>query len=186
MGTTVRECADTPASQTVWRALFESLTRRFHAGVCNYLCWLSRDAALAEDLTQETFMRIWQHPPELRGDRALRAWIFRLARNEYLQHRRRAGLDTVALEDGTEAEMIDWQTPGPQAKLEHAEFVRQVHRAVDLLRDPYREVILLHNLEGLSLLEVAKVLEVPLGTVKSRRAKALVLLRDLMAKEAKR
>jgi RNA polymerase sigma-70 factor (ECF subfamily) len=183
MGTTVGECVEAPAADTAWRTLFESLARRFYTGVCNYLCWLSRDAVLAEDLTQETFMRIWQHPPELRGGRQLRAWIFRLARNEYLQHRRRAGLDTVALEDGTEAEMTDWQTPGPQAKLEQAEFARRVHRAVDLLRDPYREVILLHNLEGLPLREVAEVLGVPLGTVKSRRAKALVLLRDLMAKE---
>lgn len=187
MGTTARECADAPPRTAKWQASFESLARRFYPGVYNYLCWLSRDTVLAEDVTQETFMRVWQHPPELRGNRALKAWIFRVARNEYLQHRRRAGLDTIALEECDDAEAIDWSAPSPQVLLERAELCQAVRAAVEGLPDLYREVIVLHNLDELSLTEVAQVLAIPVGTVKSRRAKAFVTLRNLLSEmEARR
>jgi RNA polymerase sigma-70 factor (ECF subfamily) len=162
------------------KSLFEGLARRFYAGVYNYLCWVSRDKGLAEDLTQETFMRIWQHPPEMRGERALKSWVFRVARNEYLQHRRRVGLETVTLDDGTEIEGVILSGPGPQLSLERQALRRAVRGAVEKLPDPYREVVVLHNLEGLSLSQIAEVLGIPVGTVKSRRAKALSLLRELL------
>jgi RNA polymerase sigma-70 factor (ECF subfamily) len=164
------------------RALFERLARRYYAGVYSYLRWLSREDALAEDLTQETFMQIWQHPPEVRGEGALRAWVYRIARNQYLQHRRRAGLETVALDDAEDA-APDLSTPGPELRLEHEELCRAVRGAVEKLPDLYREVIVLHNLEGFSLHQVAAVLDLPTGTVKSRRAKAFVMLRELLRQE---
>ena len=182
MGTTAREVtAGNPAAKQ--QAVFERLARRFYAGVYNYLCWICRDAALAEDLTQETFMQIWQHPPELRNERALKAWVFRVARNEYLQHRRRAGIDTVVLQDCAEASRADATAPDPQLQLERDALRRAVRAAVDKLPDYYREVIVLHNLEGLSLGQIADVLEIPEGTVKSRRAKALSKLRHLLQEQ---
>jgi len=161
------------------RASFEALARRFYAGVYSYLCWISRDAGLAEDLTQEAFMQIWQHPPEFRGDRALKAWVYRIARNQYLQHRRRAGRDTVALDECAEFEPAD-AARNPQAALERDQLRGAVREALGKLPDGYREVIVLHNLEGLSLAQVAAVLEIPKGTVKSRRAKAFAMLRHLL------
>jgi RNA polymerase sigma-70 factor (ECF subfamily) len=163
------------------RALFERLARRYYAGVYSSLRWLGRDDALAEDLTQETFMQIWQHPPEVRGEGALRAWVYKIARNQYLQHRRRAGLETVAL-DGAD-DTADLSTPGPELHLEHEEQFRAVHVVVEKLPDHYREVIVLHNLEGLSLDQVSAVLDIPIGTVKSRRAKAFRKLRELLQQE---
>ena len=165
------------------RALFEGMARRFYAGVYNYLCWLSRDTGLAEDLTQETFMQIWQHPPELRGARALKTWVYRVARNQYLQHRRRAGLETIAFEDCEAAQMTYASAADPQLRLEKEQLRRAVRRAVQALPEPYREVIVLHNVEGLSLGHVAEVLELPKGTVKSRRAKAFSMLRRLLGKQ---
>jgi len=162
-----------------WRAQFERLARRYHAGVYNYLCWIARDRTLAEDLTQETFVKVWQHPPEARGERAMKAWIYRIARNEYLQYRRRAGLTTVALEECAENAVMD-TAPAPQVELERRDSSDRVHDAVEGLPDLYREVIVLHNLEGLSLRQVAAALEVPLGTVKSRRARAFERLRGLL------
>jgi RNA polymerase sigma-70 factor (ECF subfamily) len=180
MSTTAREAAIAAKRVARERSFFEALARRFYTGVYNYLCWISRDAGLAEDLTQETFMQIWQHPPEMRGERALKAWVFRVARNEYLQHRRRAGLDTMAFGDCAEADLADVSSADPQLSLEREDLLRAVRGAVEKLPDQYREVIVLHNLEGLSLGQIAEVLEIPVGTVKSRRAKALSMLRHLL------
>jgi len=165
------------------RALYERLARGFYAGVHNYLCWLSQDVGLAEDLTQETFMQIWQHPPELRGERALRAWVFRVARNQYLQHHRRTRGRTVALDDCADVEHVDWASPDPQVRLEREDLREALRSLLERLPDIYREVIVLHNLEDLSLGQVAEVLEIPKGTVKSRRAKAFSMLRHLLQEQ---
>ena len=183
MSTTARENARVARQAAKWQAEFQSLARRFYAGVYNYLCYVSRDAGLAEDLTQETFMRIWQNPPELRDKGALRAWVYRVARNEFLQHRRRAGLSIVAFDDCPEAEHFEAVAADPQARLEIQNLCLAVRRAVGMLPDLYREVIVLHNLEQLSLAQIAQVLEVPVGTVKSRRAKAFSALRHLLQEE---
>jgi len=192
MSTKAREGADAPTASPDRlerraarnQARFESLAGRFYAGVYNYLCWISRDRGLAEDLTQETFMRIWQHPPELRNQRALKAWVFRVARNEYLQQRRRAGLDTVTFEECGEAVQVDSGSPSPQQSLERKDLCRAVRDAVEKLPDECREAIVLHNLEHLSLAQTAEVLGVPIGTVKSRRARAFSTLRHLLQEEA--
>jgi RNA polymerase sigma-70 factor (ECF subfamily) len=165
------------------RALYERLARRFYAGVYNYLCWISRDTALAEDLTQETFMRVWQNLPEVRSERAVKVWVYRVARNQYLQHRRQGGLKTVALEDCAEA--ADSRTPGPELALERRDLCQAVRAAVDELPDACREVIVLHNLEGFPLAQVADVLQVPIGTVKSRRGRAFQMLRELLQEVAR-
>jgi len=180
MNTTARVERDAKRRVEKQRASFEALARRFYAGVFNYLCWIGRDVGLAEDLTQEAYMQIWQHPPEVRGDRALKAWVYRVARNQYLQHRRRAGLDTVALDDCPEFAQTDCASASPQLTLEREQLREAVRGALARLPDGYREVIVLHNLEGLSLAQVAEVLAIPRGTVKSRRAKAFSLLRHLL------
>ncbi len=172
-----------PRAATKQQRLFEDLARRFYAGVYNYLRWISRDAALAEDLTQETFMQVWQHLADMRDRKAARAWVYRIARNQFLQHRRRTGGDTAALEDCALADRADPQALSPQHSLEREELQAAVRLAVDKLPDAHREVVVLHNLEGLSLAQVAQVLEVPLGTVKSRRAKAFAALRHLLRRE---
>jgi len=184
MSSTTRESAEATSAPAGNRRLFESLARRFYTRVYNYLCWISRDRHLAEDLTQETFMQIWQHPPEMRGHRALRAWVYRVARNQYLQHRRRAGLETVSLEDCREPEAAGPSDTESLLRLERDELRRLVQKALQELPDAYREVIVLHNLEGLSLAQVAHVLQAPVGTVKSRRAKAFRRLRELLQEVA--
>jgi RNA polymerase sigma-70 factor, ECF subfamily len=160
---------------------YEQTARQYHAGMYNYLFWLCRDRELAADLTQETFLKLWRNPPELRGGPALKAWLFKVARNEFLQHRRRAGLETLALEDCPEPETSAGEIPSLQALFEVKELVTAVSGAIGRLPDGYREVIVLHNQEGLTLEEVGTILEIPLGTVKSRRAKAFELLRRMLA-----
>jgi len=164
---------------------YERLARRFYAGVYNYLRWLSRDGDLARDLTQETFVQVWRHLAELRREQAAEAWIYRVARNEYLQHRRRSGLETVSLDDCAEADLAGCTGLDSHVQLER-QWVRQaVRSAADGLPAGYREVIALHSLEGLSISRVAQLLGIPEGTVKSRLSKAFALLRHKLAAEVK-
>jgi RNA polymerase sigma-70 factor (ECF subfamily) len=160
---------------------YEQAARQEHAGVYGYLSWLCRDNELAADLTQETFLKLWRNPPGLREGPALKAWLFKVARNEYLQHRRRAGLGTLALDDTQEAHRIANEPLSLQALFETKELVEIVCNAISKLPDCYREVVVLHNQEGLTLQEVGEILEIPIGTVKSRRAKAFELLRQMLA-----
>jgi len=185
LGSAARERADAETGARQRQALYERLARRHYAGVYNYLCWISRNTALAEDLTQETFVQIWRHLPEVRSEKAVRVWVYRVARNTYLQHRRRAGLDTVSLGDGAEPEPAGPPEAQPELRFEQHELRRLVQAAVAELPNAYREVIVLHNLEGLSLAQVGDVLEVPIGTVKSRRARAFRRLRELLQEVAR-
>lgn len=180
MSTTASEKVDVPSRRATRERLYEDLARRFYAGVYNYLCWTSRDPALAEDLTQETFMCAWRSIGELRSRRAARVWIYRVARNQFLQHRRRSEVETVPLDDPTAADVASGALDS-QAHLERTALREAVKRALRSLNEEQREVIILGNLEGLSLAQVAQVLDVPIGTVKSRRARAFAALRRLLA-----
>ncbi len=181
MSTRVRKTAETPGRAAAERErLFEDLARRHHAGVYNYLCWLSRRRELAEDLTQETFMRIWDHVTDIRDRRAARSWVFQIARNQFLQHMRSSERATTSLDDCGEAELPPAVGSDPALALERETLVEAVRAAVDSLPELCREVIVLHNLEHLSLAQTAEVLGVPIGTVKSRRARAFSALRQLL------
>jgi RNA polymerase sigma factor (sigma-70 family) len=176
-------------ADTTWaarRRMYERLARRFYPGVYRYLRWLCRDAETARDLTQDTFVQVWAHLAELRRESAAKAWVFRVARNEYLQRHRRAEPESVALQDCTEAEQADSATSDLQAGLEREALCQAVRQAVERLPALYREVVALHNMEGLPLDQVAEVLGIPEGTVKSRRAKAFSLLRNMLAAEVNR
>ncbi len=170
-------------TSAAWQRLYEHLARRFYAGVYNYLRWLCQEAELAEDLTQQTFVQIWRNPPELRGEKPLRAWVFRVARNEFLQHQRRAGLPTIALDDLAEDEESVSSFPNPQTELEREELHQSLRCALGRLPDAFRQVVVLRDVEGFSVNEIAEVLRVPAGTVKSRHSRAFALLRSMLAAE---
>jgi RNA polymerase sigma-70 factor, ECF subfamily len=177
MDNTVTEKPNAPQSGARGGTAFEGLIRRFYTGVYNHLVWMCRDTSLAEDLTQETFLQVWQHLPDLRKAQATKAWIHRIARNQYLQHHRRVGVETVAIEQIEDTEPAIWNP----AEIRIDQMV--LREALGELPEIYREIIVLHNLEELSLPEIGQILEIPLGTVKSRRAKALCLLREALRKQ---
>ncbi len=154
---------------------FTRLVDSFHAKVYDYLCWLTRDEALAADLTEETFVRIWEHPPNLHGRGSLRAWVYKVALNVCREHARRNAAPSVPLTEAEES--VSDADDEPLARLQREEIQQAVQEAVARLPDLYRPVIVLHSLQGLTLREVAEILDVPVGTAKSRLAAAFELLR---------
>ncbi len=158
------------------------LIRRHHRAVYGYLRHMGADEATAEDLTQETFTRAWQAVERLRAAGSLRAWLLRIARNEFLQLVRRArpaAHGPIALPETAD--------PGPGGHEVVAIHERDslLRRAVRSLDVEQREVIALHYFEDLSLREISAVLEIPAGTVKSRLHRALERLRELLGQEAR-
>jgi len=153
----------------------------------NVACWLSRNPSDAEDLVQETFLKALRGFSTFAPGTNFKAWIFRILRNTYLTSRTGlAAQRTVALEDeldGAESHpeaalegMIDRQTP--EITLMRLADQAALHTAMEMLPPPLLEVILLCDVEELKYREIATVLEIPIGTVMSRIARARTSLRE--------
>jgi len=142
--------------------------------IYRFLLRLTRDQSTAEDLTQETFVAAWQGLESYSGKSQFTTWVFGIAYRQHLRLRDKRSVATVPLEeDWDEAEL-----PGPSEAVEEADEQRRVRQAVYSLPDPYRESVALVYMEGLNYREAAQVLEVPVGTVKSRMHGALTILRE--------
>jgi RNA polymerase sigma-70 factor (ECF subfamily) len=138
---------------------FEDLVRRYQADVWRFAQHFTRDRALAEDVTQEAFLRAFRFLGTFRGDAKFTSWLFRIARNCAMDavRARTVHLDR---EPAPPADPAD-----PQARLE-------LQAALDAVSDEHREPFLLIEVFGLSYQEAADVLGVRVGTVKSRMHRA--------------
>ena len=159
------------------REASRELIRIHHQAVFSYLRRLCSDAALAEDLTQETYARAWSAVGGLRRVESLRAWLLTIARNQFLQLVRKRGAQETPIDDAP-----DPADPAPSALAAAADAQRdaRLHDAVDRLEPGLRETVALHYFQELSLREVGSVLGLPTGTVKSRLNRALDSLRRVL------
>jgi RNA polymerase sigma-70 factor (ECF subfamily) len=162
---------------------FEALYERYQAPLLRHLCSLVRSQPAAQDLLQETFLRMWTHAEQWSGQGSFKAWLYRIATNlafNHLRTLRRHPADPLPCDDEgawdewSEEEtaapgwLVDTSTLGPQAALEEAEKGAQVRQAIDMLPEEKREVFrLVHEME-LSIRDAAGRLGIPEGTVKSR------------------
>ncbi len=160
---------------------------------------LTRNDADAEDLVAETVARAWRARDALESDAAFRAWIFRILNNTFISDVRRAGarprLEPIECEDeGAEAEdfsifeqmhqpFLLWFSNPEQEFLD--KLLRQdLDRALAALPDCYRVVVILSDLEEFSYPEIAAALEIPVGTVRSRLARARSALQKILWQQA--
>ena len=165
---------------------FEDLAMPLLPSLYNVAFWLSRNATDAEDLVQETFLKALRGFSSFEQGSNFKAWIFRILRNTFLTSRTGlAAQRTVALEDelrGREYAQaphpeaaIDRQTPEMNLLLLSDRAALQA--AMETLAPPLLEVVLLADVEELKYREIAAVLDVPIGTVMSRIARARAALR---------
>jgi len=121
---------------------------------------------LAHDLVQETMSRALQHKEKITDPHALEIWLFKVMANYWrdLQRRRRNHTDVQDIE------LVDDNTP--DADVDRTRLVGQVRRAINQLNQHQRQVITLIAIEGFSYDEVARILEIPVGTVMSRLCRA--------------
>ena len=130
----------------------------------------------AEDLTQEIFLDLFRSAASFRGESSLGTWVYRVALNHCLRFKEKSG----RLPDQLPAdyESADPQTAArPEISAVRRELSEQVERALGRLTPLHRDVVILHELHQLTYQECASVLQIPVGTVKSRLSNAFVALR---------
>jgi RNA polymerase sigma-70 factor (ECF subfamily) len=149
---------------------------------------LSRNHAEAEDLVQETYVRAIQAMGRLRAGSNMKSWLFTILRNIWLNQlrKRRNGPQVVEIEveDGAANNIVEPSKDSHDVYVSKVE-AEQVRAAIQELPVEFREVILLREYEDLSYLEIASVLDCPVGTVMSRLGRARAKLRASLSKTLK-
>ncbi len=164
---------------------FSRLVVQYQDRVLN-TCWrLSGRLEDAEDLTQETFLKALESIGAFRGQSGFYTWLFRIAVNVSISHRRRKGrMPRLSLYAGDgQGELAETLPAGskaldPSARLSAQEMQRLVQDGLDSLDDDHRAVVVLRDLEGFDYRQIAEIIEAPEGTVKSRLHRARMELRD--------
>ena len=154
-------------------AAFETLVQTYRQIALRVAFLVVRDQTEAEDVTQEAFVKAYHAMSRFRGDAAFRPWLLRIVRNEALNQRRRRGRqERLSLRLANDP-VSGGAAPSPETTVITGVERRTILDAVNGLPDRYREVVTHRYLLGLSEAETAATLRIPVGTVKSRTARAL-------------
>jgi RNA polymerase sigma-70 factor, ECF subfamily len=172
-------------------AAYRELIRRYERPLFSLLYRMVRDRELAEDLAQETFIKALNAIESYRPEYKFSSWIFKIANNAAIDHLRRRELDTLSLEGSPHAEtpeaveatalQIGDRQESPLDAVEARELGGQIEQAIAQLRPEYRSCILLRHVEGRAYEEIAEILGLPLGTVKTYIHRARNELRQALA-----
>lgn len=171
---------------------YRELLRRYERPIFSLIFRMVRDRELAEDLAQETFVKALGAIESYRPEYKFSSWIFKIANNCAIDHLRRRGLDTISLDgapDATSADAIeatalqlaDERQESPLAAVEAREMGAYIEEAIGRLRPEYRTCILLRFVEGHAYEEIAEIMEIPLGTVKTYIHRARHELRSILS-----
>ncbi len=172
------------------REVFGVLVRRYQRELFGYLRRYIGDADLADDVFQATFLQVYIKIGQYEPGRAARPWLYTIATHQAIDAMRRVGRQSmVSLEQATNEssdgevrsliEMLEDRETGPSDQAESHERREMVRATVDKLPDFLRSVVILAYYQGLKYREVADILDVPVGTVKSRLHTALLKLQEM-------
>ena len=170
---------------------YRELLDRYQRPVFSLIYRMVRDRELAEDLAQETFVKVFNHIESFNPSYKFSSWIFKIASNLTIDSLRKKDLKTISLDgsrhaetaDEVEATRITVESPdeNPEEFLEAKELGQEIERAIGLLRPEYRTAILLRHVEGRPYEEIAEIMSIPLGTVKTYIHRARGELRETLA-----
>ncbi|MDX1564730.1 MAG: sigma-70 family RNA polymerase sigma factor [Phycisphaeraceae bacterium] len=155
----------------------EMLIRRYRQELLNFLTRFCRDRATGEDIFQETFLQVYQSAESFDTSRRFKPWLFTIAANkarDYLRRRaRRPSVPLDAQVGGTDGplsfvDLMADDLPGPEQNIQNQERSRRIRQTVDRMPDHLSEILLLAYFQKMSYGQIAEILQIPLGTVKSR------------------
>jgi RNA polymerase sigma-70 factor, ECF subfamily len=185
----------------------ENIVKEYLKSVYNFVFRITRDENMAEDVAEETFIKVWKHhltkkithpdcvstslitrevPPNLKP------WIFKIARNtaiDYLRKRKNISFSQIDSKNATDNENENSKSfeeniadlePLPDKIFERKELAQELNEALEKIRPDFAEIIFLHYNENLSFEEIAEVVGKPLNTVKSWHLRALEALRKIL------
>ncbi|HET9294605.1 MAG TPA: sigma-70 family RNA polymerase sigma factor [Gemmatimonadales bacterium] len=159
------------------QAAYRELVRRYERPIFSLIYRMVRDRELAEDLAQETFVKALNAVESYRPEFKFSSWIFKIANNVAIDHLRRRELSTLSLDgsphaatpeaiQATALQLGDRQETALE-ELEARELGGEIEQAIGRLRPEYRACILMRHVEGRPYEEIATMLDLPLGTVKT-------------------
>jgi RNA polymerase sigma-70 factor (ECF subfamily) len=170
---------------------YRELIRRYERPIFSLLFRMVRDRELAEDLSQETFIKALNAIESYRPEFKFSSWIFKIANNAAIDHLRRRELDTLSLDGSPHAQtpeaveatalQIGDRQESPLDTVEAKELGGEIEVAIAQLRPEYRSCILLRHVEGRAYEEIAEIMDLPLGTVKTYIHRARNELRQSLA-----
>jgi RNA polymerase sigma-70 factor (ECF subfamily) len=158
----------------------EQAVRQHYRPIYRFLAYLSADASLAEDLTQETFIAAWANIGRYRGRASFGTWLHKIAYNKFVDSGRRLERH-AALMAGLKQDNPDVQeTLNPLHRLMCDERSRLLYESMRKLEPSEYITIVLHYIQGLSFRDMANVLDEPTGTIKWRTSRALKRLKKFL------
>ena len=169
-------------------AAYESLIDRFERPVFNLVSRLTDDSADVPDVVQEVFLKVFRNIDSFRGNSSLKTWVYRIAVNESRNQRRWFGRhkkQEVTIEPRPDESDCARELPDPgssplELAIDH-EIEAHVETALSEINPHFRAVLVLREMEGLNYEEIADILEISLGTVKSRLVRGREALRERLA-----
>lgn len=171
-------------------AAFDELVRRFEKRVFNCALRITGNYNDAADIAQEAFIRAFHSIQTFRGDAKFATWIYRIVTNVYLDERKRSkahrttSLDeAIELEENAVTRQIEDEAPTPDEVVENKERLRALQKAINSLPDYQRIIITLYHTQHRSYEEIAEILKLPIGTVKSRLNRARLALAEILESE---
>ena len=176
--------AEVEAARTGDAGAFEVLVIRYQVRIVSYAAAIVRDASVAEDVAQETFVRVWKSLPSFRGESAFKTWLYRIASNvartQLERSGRQARVGSESLDD-EDAPLRTGDVSSGAADVETTLAAREaINHALAQLPAELRVAVVLRDVEGLDYKEIAEVTGAPMGTVESRIFRARRRLRSLL------
>ncbi|MDQ3674406.1 MAG: sigma-70 family RNA polymerase sigma factor [Gemmatimonadota bacterium] len=169
---------------------YRELISRYERPVFSLVFRMVRDRETAEDLAQETFIKVLNNIDRYRPEFKFSSWLFKIANNITIDHLRRRQLDTISMEgapDAVTAESaratsiaVASSAPSALEQLESRELGGAIEKAIAKLRPEYRACIILRHVEDYSYDEIAEIVKLPLGTVKTYIHRARQELREAL------
>jgi len=165
---------------------FEMLFRKYREHVAKLVYSVLKDASLVDDIVQDVFISVYRHLPKFRGDSAFKTWLYRITVNESLRQISRRKRWQPMPENDQDGDtlpstmVVYGSEDNPERVLIDGEQKKLIEKALDGLRPKHRMVLVLYYIEELTVGEIAEILEIPEGSVKSRLYYARMGLKDIL------
>ncbi|MCX5872486.1 MAG: sigma-70 family RNA polymerase sigma factor [Deltaproteobacteria bacterium] len=165
---------------------FENIVEKYQGKIFRHLRKMVNDPSLAEDLLQDTFLNAYRGLNSFSGASSFSTWLFRIATNSALMYLRKERPETVEYDDKVLTDSVDVLTPSPAFVSTPLEILlslegkAKIEEAIDQLPLIYRSVVILRDVEGFSLEEVANILGASIPAIKSRLHRARNIVRETL------
>ena len=163
---------------------FSEIVRLYEKSVYNSALYIAKNREDALDISQEVFIKLWRTLPSFRGDASLKTWVATITRTcaiDYIRERNKKQTFSLSDEEEKEVEIPDnSEETNPEKAYEKNELIQGIRQAVNSLPEPLRETLVLREFHNLSYAEIAGLLMISEGTVKSRISRGREQLKEIL------